>query len=269
MASKRKADQQAFRNAVKTLAANIRFASVDDPVRVICVTSSVPSEGKTTTSAALGRALAEGGASVLLVECDMRRRSLAAALGCHGAHGLYSVLAGDLSAAEAAMPVKGHDGLFLLDAEPGIPNPVDLLQSKRFSAMLSQLRRRYDYVLLDTPPVSVFVDGAVVASQADATILVARQGITRRDDAAASYAQLAQAGAKVIGTVLNGCDASSSGHYYGYYAKRREGGRAHLAPAGGQDLPVPPAPAHSMPAPKAGSTGEMLAAAGYGPGDGR
>lgn len=221
MPSKRTADRQAFQNAVKTLAANIRFASVDSPVRTICVTSSVPSEGKTTTSVALGRAFAEGGARVLLLECDMRRRSLATALGRHGRFGLYSVLTGEHSVQEAAVAVGQSKGLFFLDSEPGIPNPPDVLQSKRFHALLAQLQSQFDYVIVDTPPVATFVDAAVAASFLDATILVVRQDFTHREDVRAAYEQLVQAGANVIGTVLNCCDATSSGHYYGYYKERR------------------------------------------------
>ena len=148
MARKRTADAQALQNAVKTLTANIRFASVDDPVRTICVASAIPSEGKTTTSVALGRAFAEGGSRVVLLEADMRRRSLATALGHHGRYGLYSVLAGEHSVQEAAIPVGTSKCLFFLDAEPGIPNPADVLQSKRFHSLLTQLSSQFDYVIV-------------------------------------------------------------------------------------------------------------------------
>ena len=238
MPSKRTADRQAFQNAVKTLAANIRFASVDSPVRTICVTSSVPSEGKTTTSVALGRAFAEGGARVLLLECDMRRRSLATALGRHGRFGLYSVLTGEHSVQEAAVAVGQSKGLFFLDSEPGIPNPPDVLQSKRFHALLAQLQSQFDYVIVDTPPVATFVDAAVVASFLDATILVVRQDFTHREDVRAAYEQLVQAGANVIGTVLNCCDATSSGHYYGYYKERRNDSYDIVAPGGEATRPA-------------------------------
>ena len=232
MPGKRTADRQAFQNAVKTLAANIRFASVDNPVRTICVTSSVPSEGKTTTSVALGRAFAEGGAQVLLLECDMRRRSLATALGRHGRYGLYSVLTGERSVQEAAVAVGQPKGLYFLDSEPGIPNPPDVLQSKRFHALLAQLQGQFDYVIVDTPPVATFVDAAVVASFIDATVLVVRQDFTHREDVRAAYDQLVQAGANVVGTVLNCCDATSSGHYYGYYKERRNDSYDIVAPGG-------------------------------------
>lgn len=232
MPGKRTADRQGFQNAVKTLAANIRFASVDSPVRTICVTSSVPSEGKTTTSVALGRAFAEGGARVLLLECDMRRRSLATAIGRHGRYGLYSVLTGERSVQEAAVAVGQPKGLYFLDSEPGIPNPPDVLQSKRFHALLAQLQGQFDYVIVDTPPVATFVDAAVVASLIDATVLVVRQDFTHREDVRAAYDQLVQAGANVVGTVLNCCDATSSGHYYGYYKERRNDSYDIVAPGG-------------------------------------
>ncbi|MDD7364704.1 MAG: CpsD/CapB family tyrosine-protein kinase [Atopobiaceae bacterium] len=232
MPGKRTADRQAFQNAVKTLAANIRFASVDNPVRTICVTSSIPSEGKTTTSVALGRAFAEGGAQVLLLECDMRRRSLATAIGRHGRYGLYSVLTGERSVQEAAVAVGQPKGLYFLDSEPGIPNPPDVLQSKRFHALLAQLQGQFDYVIVDTPPVATFVDAAVVASFIDATVLVVRQDFTHREDVRAAYDQLVQAGANVVGTVLNCCDATSSGHYYGYYKERRHDSYDIVAPGG-------------------------------------
>jgi capsular exopolysaccharide synthesis family protein len=243
MARKRTADAQALQNAVKTLAANIRFASVDDPVRTICVASAIPSEGKTTTSVALGRAFAEGGSRVLLLEADMRRRSLATALGRHGRYGLYSVLAGEHSVQEAAIPVGTSKRLFFLDAEPGIPNPADVLQSKRFHALLTQLSSQFDYVIVDTPPVTTFVDAAVAASVTDATILVVRQDYTHRDDVAAAYEQLVQAGANVIGTVLNCCDAATSGHYYGYYKERRNDSYDVVAPSADVAQPLGAAPA--------------------------
>lgn len=238
MPRKRTADAQALQNAVKTLAANIRFASVDSPVRTICVTSAIPSEGKTTTSVALGRVFAEGGSRVLLLEGDMRRRSLATALGRHGRYGLYSVLAAEHTVQEAAIPVGSSSRLFFLDAEPGIPNPADVLQSKRFHALLSQLSGQFDYVIVDTPPVTTFVDAAVAASVVDATILVVRQDYTHRDDVVAAYDQLVQAGANVVGTVLNCCDATTSGYYYGYYKERRNDSYDVVAPSAGVDQPL-------------------------------
>ena len=243
MPRKRTADTQALQNAVKTLAANIRFASVDNPVRTLCVTSSIPSEGKTTTSVALSNAFAEGGSRVLLMECDMRRRSLATALGRHGRYGLYSVLTAEHTVQEAAIPVGSSSRLFFLDAEPSIPNPADVLQSKRFRALLSQLSGQFDYVIVDTPPVTTFVDAAVAASVVDATILVVRQDYTHRDDVVAAYDQLVQAGANVVGTVLNCCDATTAGHYYGYYKERRNDSYDVVAPSAGVDQPLGAAPA--------------------------
>lgn len=243
MPRKRTADVQVLQNAVKTLAANIRFASVDNPVRTICVTSSIPSEGKTTTSVALSNAFAEGGSRVILLECDMRRRSLATAIGHHGRYGLYSVLAGEHSVQEAAVPVGTSKRLFFLDAEPGIPNPADVLQSKRFHTLLAQLSSQFDYTIVDTPPVTAFVDAAVAASVVDATILVVRQDYTHRDDVVAAYEQLVQAGANVIGTVLNCCDAAASGHYYGYYKERRNDSYDVVAPSADVAQPLGTAPA--------------------------
>ena len=243
MPRKRTADVQVLQNAVKTLAANIRFASVDNPVRTICVTSSIPLEGKTTTSVALSNAFAEGGSRVILLECDMRRRSLATAIGRHGRYGLYSVLTGEHSVQEAAVPVGTSKRFFFLDAEPSIPNPADVLQSKRFHALLTQLSSQFDYVIVDTPPVTTFVDAAVAASAVDATILVVRQDYTHRDDVAAAYEQLVQAGANVIGTVLNCCDAATSGHYYGYYKERRNDSYDVVAPSADLAQPLDAAPA--------------------------
>ncbi len=213
---KSKSDKVVMQNALKTLAANIRFSSVDNPIHSLCIASSIPSEGKTTVSTGLGKAFAAGGATVLMVECDMRRRSLANALGVHGRHGLYSVLSGHHTVQEAVVSA-GTANLYFLDAEPSIPNPADLLQSKRFHELVETLAGMYTYVIFDTPPVNTFIDASIVSSIVDATILVVRQDYTHRDDVRASYTQLQQAGANVIGVVLNYADAEVSSKYYDYY----------------------------------------------------
>lgn len=216
--SKGSNDQVFLQNSVKTLVANIRFASVDNPIRVIGVTSSIPNEGKSTTSYALAQALANGGQSVLLIDCDLRRRSLANMIGVHAQAGIYGVLSGQVAIEDAAVstPTKG---LYFLDCEPHIPNPVDILSSRRFKNFIAQMREKYTYVVVDTPPLTAFVDGAVISQNVDGMLLVVRQDQTKRDEVLGAYDQLKKADANIIGCVLTFADNEKSDYYYSYYNK--------------------------------------------------
>lgn len=225
MAKKTTVSGAFFKNAIKTIATNIQFASVDKPVKVLTVTSSIPSEGKSTISIELARALAGGGKRVLLVEGDMRWRSLASMVGAHALNGVYAVLSGQVSLASAVVETS-HKGLYFLDCEPNIPNPVDIISSKSFRTFLQEARAAYDYVVIDTPPLSTFVDASVFASMADGTVLVVRQNFVRQDDLESAYEQLKKAKANVIGAVMNFCDSETSEyHYHGYYTMGAHGAR--------------------------------------------
>ena len=209
-----------FENAAKTLLANIRFSSIDQPLRTIVVTSSVPDEGKSTISLALSKAIATSGKTCLLVEADMHRRTLAGRMQVHPPQGLYAVLSRETTLESAVVASPGR-GLFFLDAEPSIPNPSDILASQRFKALVALMRERYDYVVFDTPPIGAFVDAAVVGSLADATLLVVRENHTKRSEVKEAYDQLKQAGANVAGIVMNHCAHKRSSYLYSDYYEQR------------------------------------------------
>lgn len=237
--AKQNGDRAVMQNAVKTLATNIRFASVDNPVHSIVVTSSITNEGKSTIAVALSEALASGGKSVLLVECDMRRRSIAGMLGLHAQNGLYAVLSAQVELEEAVVRTSMR-GVSFLDAEPHIPNPVDILGSRRFHSFVESLKSSYDYVVFDTPPLSAFVDAAVIGSVVDGALLVVRRNFVKREAVVSSLEQLKKAGANVLGTVLNYCENERSDYYYEYYNKsgsKRDQGSDMAAPQ------IPSAPA--------------------------
>lgn len=237
--AKQNGDRAVMQNAVKTLATNIRFASVDNPVHSIVVTSSIPNEGKSTIAVALSEALASGGKSVLLVECDMRRRSIAGMLGLHAQSGLYAVLSAQVELEDAVVRTSMR-GVSFLDAEPHIPNPVDILGSRRFHSFVESLKSSYDYVVFDTPPLSAFVDAAVIGSVVDGALLVVRRNFVKREAVVSSLEQLKKAGANVLGTVLNYCENERSDYYYEYYNKsgsKRDQGSDMAAPQ------IPSAPA--------------------------
>lgn len=220
MAKKAKAgiDQILMQNAVKTLAANIRFASVDDPIRSIAVTSSVPNEGKTTITIQLAQVMASSGKTVLLVEGDMRRRSLANVLGLHARTGIYSVLCGQAEIRDAVVSTLTR-GMYFLDSEPHIPNPDALFNSKRFHRFVEQALGNFDYVIFDTPPLSAFIDAAVLSTVVDGVLLVVGQNIVRRDELTKSYEQLKKADANIIGAVMNLCESEKNGYYTEYYTR--------------------------------------------------
>lgn len=213
MAKRQGADILTVQNAVKTLLANISFSSVDNPIRSLVVTSSVPDEGKTTIAINLAKAAASGGRRVLLVECDMRRRSLAGMMGVHPSAGLYAVLSEQVPLHEAVVPAL-QENMFFLDAEPHIPSPVDILSSKRFGRLVGMISREFDLVIFDTPPLGGFVDAAVLSTLADGTALVVRDNFTKRDEVLAAYDQLKKAEANVVGVVMNYCEGKSDDYYY-------------------------------------------------------
>lgn len=207
-----------IQNAVKTMLANIRFASVDNPMQSIVLTSAVPNEGKTTTTIELAKAIASAGNSVLLVEADMRRRSAASALGVHAAHGAYAVMSHALSLREAVIST-GTPNFYFLDTEPNIPNPADLLSSRAYAKLVDDACNAYDYVLFDTPPVGTFVDAAILSRLVDGVILVVKIGGAKRDEILTAYDQLQKAEANVIGACATFCEGTGSEYYYAYYNK--------------------------------------------------
>lgn len=200
-------------NACKTILANIRFMDVDKPICSIVITSAIPNEGKSFVAENLCRAIASSGKTVLLVEADMRRSTLAGRLKAHAKHGIYSVLSGAVSV-DQAVTATDTPNMFFLDAEPGIPNPSDLLNSRQFERFVPIVCGAYDYVVFDTPPVGAFVDAAVLSRLADATFIVVREDFVRREQVAAAYDQLVKAGGNVAGVIMNYCERSGSDYYY-------------------------------------------------------
>ncbi|MDO4499454.1 MAG: polysaccharide biosynthesis tyrosine autokinase [Coriobacteriaceae bacterium] len=225
MADKKQAKRQVIDNAAKTLLANIRFSSPDKPIRSIAITSAVPEEGKTTTAIELGRTIAESGKSVIMVETDIRKRGLSARLATTCPAGMFDVMTGNTRLEEAVAETP-DPGMFLLDVEPGIPNPTDVIASESFKQLVIDLSARYDYVIFDTPPVATFVDAAIVASLVDAAILVVRMDFTKRQVLQDAYEQLRKSGANVIGTVASCVKEIGSSSYYKHYSGYSKGNPA-------------------------------------------
>lgn len=266
MAKKKKAASNTLevQNAAKTMLANIRFASVDNPMQSIVLTSAVPNEGKTTTTIELAKAIASAGNSVLLVEADMRRRSAAAALGVHAAHGAYAVMSRAISLQEAVIST-GTPNFYFLDTEPNIPNPADLLSSRAYAKLVDDACDAYDYVLFDTPPVGTFVDAAILSRLVDGVVLVVKIGGAKRDELLTAYDQLQKAEAHIIGACATFCEGTGSEYYYAYYNKdnqrvdpEKESRRARKKGAAGNTGPVsaPAAPALPRGARRQAPTGQ-------------
>ncbi|CAN7326100.1 polysaccharide biosynthesis tyrosine autokinase [Knoellia sp. LjRoot47] len=179
---------------------NIHFASVDSPVLSLAVTSSVASEGKTTTSLNLALAFAQAGSSVVLIEGDLRRPMLTPLLRMGVGLGLTDVIAGQATLPEVLQDLEAGKISFIGHGTIP-PNPSELLASKAMSKVLADLRDTFDVVIVDTPPLLPVVDAAVVAGAVDGTVLVARYGAVTRQQLARSVASLEAGNARLLGTV--------------------------------------------------------------------
>lgn len=214
------ADEHSTRaEAFRKLRTNLQFSQVDDPPRIIVVTSSVPGEGKTSTAMNLARSLAEAGVSTCLVDGDLRRPCVAPAFGLVQDGGLTTVLIGQARVEEVMQQVAG--GLSVLASGPVPPNPAELLASARMEEVLRELADLYDVVIVDTAPLLPVADTVGLASLSQGALLVVRAGRTNRDQVRTAAESLERVGARVLGTVFSMAPVPSGGRYgaYGEYGE--------------------------------------------------
>ena len=205
--------------AFRALRTNVTFVGAERPVQFITLTSPGPGEGKSTTAANLALVLAQGGSKTLLIDGDLRRSQVHSAFGLLQEPGLTDVLIGEAGLREAIRPEVATN-LDVLPSGKAPPNPAELLGSDAMRRLVSELRRDYEYILMDTPPSLPVTDAAVLASMSDATLLVLRSGETEESAAQRAMAQLRQVRARVAGVVLNGVTRRQD-RYYSYYSSSR------------------------------------------------
>ena len=208
----------------RQLRTNLQFVDIDNPPKVFAVTSALPQEGKSHTALNFAAALAEAGQRVCLIEADLRKPSLADALGIVGDIGLTAVLIGRASLADVVQQVGDNLEVLVAGAVP--PNPSELLNSEAFRHTLRSVRTRADTVVIDTAPLLPVADGAQIAALADATVLVVRAGKTSREEISRAIETLANVDVTPVGVVLSMAQ-NHRGSGYNYYQEYRPNRHSH------------------------------------------
>lgn len=203
----------------RTIRTNIQFAaSSDHPVKSIVITSSGPFEGKSLTAANLAIVFAKSGKKTLLLDGDMRKPTVWKTFRLSNQKGLSTLLVSPDDIADSIQKTT-IDNLSVLTSGPQPPNPSELLGSTREGAIMDQLTCLFDVIIVDMPPVVTVTDAQIVASKADGTILVAREGVSKKAALLKAKQLLEIAHAHILGVVYNAVDSSKDEGYY-YYSDK-------------------------------------------------
>lgn len=207
-----------FVEAYKSLRTNLEFLSSAGNCKTILITSSVPEEGKTNVAVNLAMTIAASGKRVVLVDCDLRKPTISRYLRIPRNHaGLTNVITSKDEGALATALVRVKDsGITVLTAGTIPPNPAELLSAPMTEKIFASLQKAFDYVIVDTPPVSLVTDAAVLCRMADGVLLVVRPGVTTIQSAQLSKKNLEAVNAHILGVVMNGYNGKQSGRRDGY-----------------------------------------------------
>ena len=205
--------------AFSVLRTNLQFSNLDAQRQMLVVSSALPDEGKTFVATNLAISMAKGGRSVLLVDADMRNPNVAELLGLPNSVGLVTVLLGRTTLGAA---VQEHSsGVNFLGTGFQPPNPAEVLDTQNMRDLLDTLRENYDVVIIDAPPILPVADAAILATEVDGVLLLARYGATSRDQLQQAVSRIDGVGGRVLGAILNrtprgALDAYGYGYGYGY-----------------------------------------------------
>ena len=204
--------------AYRQLRTSILLSTAGHAPKSLLVTSSLPSEGKTTTATNTAISLAQTGAKVLIIDADMRRPRLHSVFGVSNGEGLSTILSSEMSENEILGVIQQEPStkLNLLTSGPIPPNPAELIGSQPMAELLVTLQKNFTHVVIDSPPITSFTDGVLIASMVDGVILVVHSGKSSRQIVRRAKQLLNDVGARIFGVVLNNVDLRSQENYYYY-----------------------------------------------------
>ena len=205
--------------SIKTLRTNLEFAGMDKPIRSISITSTQPSEGKTTVSLLLGMAMGEASKKTLIVENDFRHPQIAKRIEKRMPLGITDLLT-DKNTLDEVVYETEFNNLYMLNVGRRIANPVEVLGSNKYLRIMEEVKEKFDFVIFDTPPMGLFIDGAIIASKVDGVLLVINSGSTPANDIKETVDQLEKAKANILGVVLNAVTRENGYHKSSYYRYR-------------------------------------------------
>jgi succinoglycan biosynthesis transport protein ExoP len=201
--------------ACRSIRTNLMFLSAQKEIQLFVVTSPGPQDGKTTAAISLAITMAQAGARVLLVDTDMRKPRIHRSFGVKGDKGVSTAIMGNTAIKDLVIHTE-IPNLDILPCGPTPPNPAELLHTERFRQILAQCREGYDKIILDAPPTAPVTDPAIIGSLTDGVLLVLRAGHTTREAATFARRHLTDAGARILGLVINQTDRKGGGYGYGY-----------------------------------------------------
>jgi capsular exopolysaccharide synthesis family protein len=196
----------------RTLRTNLQYSSFDGDYKVIVITSSNPTEGKSTVAGNLALSLSKGDKNVILIDCDLRKPVLHKRFKLSNATGLSDIILAKET--RAIVGQRYNENLIVITGGTIPPNPSEMLGSKYMSNLIADLRELYDYVILDTPPIQLVTDAQILSAMADGTILVVRAEETKKSSVHNAIDLLRKVNANIIGIVLNGVENKGNSYYY-------------------------------------------------------
>lgn len=215
-----------YSEAIRSVRTALRYSHVDDPPKIVLVTSSLPSEGKTVFAASLAFSVARSGSRALLVDCDLRRPEVARVMGVSEGPGLVDLFDGSASP-EQIIRVDEKSGAHFISAKSGTANPQDLLGSQQMRTFLEKMRSHYDLIVLDSPPVLAVSDAIILSHSVDTTMFIVRWESTPRQAVMGAVKMLRTNGGHLAGVVLSRVNTRRHASYgYGdsaYYYGRSKG----------------------------------------------
>ncbi len=215
-----KVKERAMLEVYQGLRTALMFAARDKTCQLVMLTSSGPSEGKTTTTMNLGKVLSSGGSKVLIIEADLRRPALRRMLHEESRTGLSTLVLGETTLQKSIRTFDGYPNLDILTSGPPPSNPPEIFGKKSFQALIEETRSLYDWVLIDTPPVISVTDAVICSNSVDMVLFVIEYGRLDRKVIQGAHRQLQRAGARIVGAVLNRVNFERSHYYYeaNYYS---------------------------------------------------
>jgi len=200
--------------AYRKLELNIRINRIDDPYKVIQITSATPEDGKTTTAINLASVYAEKGKKVIILDLDLRRPKIHRAFNKINDRGFYDFIVNDTAIED--LIIKDESNIDLLITGNRLSTPHIVLQSKKTNDLIKKLKNMYDYVIVDSPPILTVIDALIISNIVDGIIYVVAYNKTKKEQSKLALEQLKEHNAHIIGAVLSNIDVKKNSTYYDY-----------------------------------------------------